>query len=360
MKRSRLITIFLVTAALLLLAACGSDSGDSGEGSKDSSGAVIELNYNNLATPTHPYTKEIVEPWIEYVDEVTDGRIKINQYPNSALGLPDTGYDDISGGVFEIGLLYPAADNNDILFPLSIANLPFAIENPEIAVEVMNKFYDKFLTDHFSDVVWLGASSTDTLQLYSTDPIHSVDDLKNRKLANTSVLLNGLIERWGSNPVNLANAELYEAVERGMVDDIIYNTTGAIGFNLDEVTSHLIKLDFGVNNNGLFINKNVFNSMPEDLQEIFIEKIGPKHQELMASLYVKLMEDSLAEYEERVKDKGGSMIVLDEEELNAIREPAKDIWDAWVKEANEKGYPGEEMMDYFKQLIEEAGGSVPF
>lgn len=359
MKKKFSLKLILFTALMLILAACGSDDSDKSSSGKDND-KVIELNYNNLATPTHPYTKEIVEPWIEYVEEVTDGRVKINQYPSAALGSPDSGYDNISGGVFEIGLLYPAFDSNDKLFPLTIGNLPFAIESPDIAVEVLNKFYDKFLSDYFDDVVWLGASSTDTLQLYSTKAINSVSDLKNRKIANTSSLLNPLIESWGANPVSIANTELYESVERGMVDDVIYNTTGAIGFNLNEVTSHLVKLDFGVNTNGLFINANVFNSMPEDIQKLFIEKIGPKHQELMAQLYVKMMENSLKEYGEKVKDKGGSVVELDEKALNEIKAPAKKIWEDWVKQANEKGFPGEEMMEFFKQSIEEAGGKVPF
>ncbi|WP_165820887.1 TRAP transporter substrate-binding protein [Pueribacillus theae] len=362
MKNYFSLKFLLMASIIVILAACGNNSEKSAsDSSSNQSKEVIELNYNNLATPTHPYTKEIVEPWIEYVDEVTDGRVKINQFPNAALGSPASGYDDISGGVFEIGLLYPATDSNDILFPLTIANLPFAIETPNISVSVMNKYFDKYMKDTFKDdVVWLGASSTDTAQLYSTDPIEKVEDLKHRKISSTFSVINSLIQNWEASPVNVSNTELYESVEKGMVDDVIYNTTGAIGFNLNEVTSHLIKLDLGTNNNGLFINANIFNKMPEDIQQLFIEKIGPKHQDLMAELYTKSMENSITEFENRVKDKGGSVIIPNEEELTKFKEPAKKVWDDWVKRANEKGYPGEEMMDYFKQLLKEEGSEVPF
>ncbi|KKK36898.1 hypothetical protein WQ57_16800 [Mesobacillus campisalis] len=353
--RIRLMLVAVI--AMLLLAACGKTEGASSSAQSDK---VFELNYNNLAPPTHPYTKNVSEPWAEFVEKETNGRVKIHVFPSSQLGTPDTGYDDVSGGVFDVGLLYASSDKNDILFPLSIGDLPFAIPNPDVAVSVMNKFYDKFMKDKFQDAVWLGASSTDTAQLYTTSPIETVEDIKKRKISNSLYSRNELIKSWGAVPVSSSNSELYESIERGIVDDVIYNTTGAIGFNLNEVAPNMTKLDLGVSSNGLFVNGNIFNQMPEDLQTLFKEKLGPKHQELMAELYMAQMEKSIQEFENRVKDKGGKVITPDEEELNKFKEPAKKMWDEWVKEANKKGHPGEEMMEFFKKSLEEEGVVIPF
>ncbi|MCM3587858.1 TRAP transporter substrate-binding protein DctP [Mesobacillus maritimus] len=350
----RKIGMLVTMMALLLLAACGQSE------SSSSDGKVFELNYNNLAPPTHPYTKNVAEPWAEFVEEETDGKVKVHVFPSSSLGTTETGYDDISGGVFDVGLLYASADQNEILFPLSIGDLPFAIPNPEVAVNVMNKFYDKFVKDQFQDVVWLSASSTDTAQLYTTDPVETIDDIKKRKVSNSLYSRNELISKWGAIPVTNTNSELYESVERGIVDDVIYNTTGAIGFSLNEVAPNMTKLDLGVSSNALFINGNVFNQLPEEIQTLFKEKLGPKHQELMAELYMTEMENSIKEFENRVKDKGGKVIIPSEAELTKFKEPAEKMWDDWVKEANKKGYPGDEMMEFFKQSLAEEGVKIPF
>lgn len=355
-----LLNIAVMMMAIVLLAACGKAEESSSQGSSKQSDEVFELNYNDLAPPTHPYTKEVAEPWAEFVEKETNGRVKVHVFPSSALGTPDTGYDDISGGVFDVGLLYASSDSNDILFPLSIGDLPFAIPDPDTAIKVMNKFQEKFMKDTFKDAVWLGASSTDTSQLYSTDPIETIKDMKHRKVSNSLYSRNELLKMWGAVPVSLDNSELYESVERGTVDDIIYNTTGAIGFNLNEVAPNMTKLDLGVSSNGLFINANAFKKMPNDLQQLFVEKLGPKHQELMANLYMTSMEKSIAEFENRVKDKGGKVITPSTEELNKFKEPAKKMWDNWVEEANKKGHPGDEMMKYFKQLLKEEGVEIPF
>jgi TRAP-type transport system periplasmic protein len=354
----RKLLMILMVMTMVALAACGQAEESSSNGS--SGDKVYELNYNDLAPPTHPYTKEVAEPWAEFVEKETEGRVKIHVFPSSALGTPDTGYDDVSGGVFDVGLLYASSDTNEIMFPLSIGDLPFAIPNPDVAISVMNKFYDKFMKETFQDAVWLGASSTDTSQLYSTTPIESIEDISNRKISNSLYSRNELIKKWGAVPVSLDNSELYESVERGIVDDVIYNTTGAIGFNLNEVAPNMTKLDIGVSSNGLFINGNMFNQLPEDLQQLFVEKLGPKHQQLMAELYMTQMENSIKEFENRVKDKGGKVITLDDEELNKFKEPAKKMWDDWVTEANKKGYPGDEMMEFFKQSLEEEGVVIPF
>lgn len=357
---------FTIMMAIVLLAACGGQSEETSSTESSSNGGsntdekVFELNYNDLAPPTHPYTKEVAEPWAEFVNKETNGRVKVHVFPSSALGTPESGYDDVSGGVFDVGLLYASSDSNDILYPLTIGDLPFAIPNPDVAVNVMNKFYDKFMKDELKDAVWLGASSTDTSQLYSTDPVATVEDIKNRKISNSLFSRNELIKMWGAVPVSIDNSELYESVERGLVDDIVYNTTGAIGFNLNEVAHYMTKLDLGVSSNGFFINANIFNQFPEDLQQLFVDKLGPKHQELMANLYMTSMENSIAEFENRVKDKGGEVIIPEADELNKFKEPAKKMWDAWVAEANKRGYPGDEMMEYFKQLLAEEGVEIPF
>jgi TRAP-type transport system periplasmic protein len=355
-----LMNISIIVIGIVLLAACGQAKESSSSGSSGNGDKVYELNYNDLAPPTHPYTTEVAEPWAEFVEKETDGRVKIHVFPSSALGTPDTGYDDVSGGVFDVGLLYASSDSNDILFPLSIGDLPFAIPNPDVAINVMNKFQEKFMKDTFKDAVWLGASSTDTSQLYSTEPIETIEDMKNRKVSNSLYSRNELLKMWKSVPVSLDNAELYESVERGIVDDIIYNTTGAIGFNLNEVAPYMTKLDLGVSSNGLFINGSMYDKLPEDLQKLFVEKLGPKHQELMAELYMTQMENSIKEFENRVKDKGGKVFTLESEELNKFKEPAKKMWDNWAAEATKRGYPGDEMMEYFKQLLAEEGVEVPF
>jgi TRAP-type transport system periplasmic protein len=359
---------FIMVMAMVLLAACGqakesASSTSSSPSSKDSSkksDEVFELNYNDLAPPTHPYTKQVAEPWAEFVNKETNGRVKVNIFPSSALGKPDTGYNDISGQVFDVGLLYASSDKNDILFPLTIGDLPFAIPNPEVAIKVMNKFNEKYMKGKYKDAVWLGASSTDTAQLYTSDAVETVKDIKNRKISNSLYTRNDLIKGWGAAPVSIDNSQLYESVERGLVDDIMYNTTGAIGFNLNEVAPFMTRLDLGVSSNGLFINANVFNKMPKDLQTLFVEKLGPKHQELMSTLYMTQMENSIKEFENRVKDKGGKVITPNKDELNKFKAPAKKLWDNWVTEANKKGYPGQEMMDYFKQQLKDAGVEVPF
>ncbi|MBS4214622.1 TRAP transporter substrate-binding protein DctP [Neobacillus rhizophilus] len=359
-KRNLIISIMLLAAILLTACGLAKESSTSSKGSTKASKDVIEINYNDLAPPTHPYTKQVAEPWAEFVEKETNGRVKVHVFPSSALGKPDTGYDDISGDVFDVGLLYASSDKNDILFPLSIGDLPFAIPNSEVAIKVMNKFYAKFMKDTFKDVVWLGASSTDTAQLYTSDPIETVKDIKNRKIVNSLYSRNELIKMWGAAPVSIDNSQLYESVEKGMADDIIYNTTGAIGFNLNEVAPYMTRIDLGVSSNGLFLNANVFNKMPKDLQTLFVEKLGPKHQELMSQLYMSSMQNSIKEFENRVKEKGGKVITPNKEESNKFKAPAEKLWVNWVAEANKKGYPGDEMMKYFKQQLKDEGVEIPF
>jgi TRAP-type C4-dicarboxylate transport system substrate-binding protein len=76
-------------------------------------------------------------------------------------------------------------------------------------------------------------------------------------------------------------------------------------------------------------------------------------------LYTQNAEESIAIFSENVKVDGGEVINPSEEELIAFRAYAKPIMDDWVQRANDRGYPGQEMMDYFVDLLKEQGVIIP-
>jgi len=55
----------------------------------------------------------------------------------------------------------------------------------------------------------------------------------------------------------------------------------------------------------------------------------------------------------------GEFIVLSEEEIAQFSAYAPDIWRTWAERTNQKGYPGDEMLNDFIRFAKEEGIKVP-
>jgi len=355
------LTVLLIFSVLFLLTACGTkESEEAGQEPSNQPAKVYELNLNVTAGSVHPFTTQVAEPWAEMVEKETNGVVKVNVFPGAALGKLPTAFQDIKNGVYEAGVVPPGRNEETEIFPLTIGDIPFLIESPEIAEKVLTQFTNKFLQEAFVEGTFLSISSTDSYQLYSKKPISTVGDIKNMKIADAgSIERVSLLKELGAVPVSLDNTSLYESIEKGIVDGVVYTAVGANGFRFYEVSSYLTKMNLGGTNLMFMINTKFLNSLPEEIRKMFIEKFGPEYASLITKLYSQSSNEAIAEFAEKVKANGGEVITPSKEELIAFKAPVKRIMDEWVEKANKKGYPGQEMMDYYTGLLREEGTIVP-
>lgn len=350
--------LWVVLFASLLLVACSSE-GSSTESTDGNSSKVYELNLNVSAGPVSPFVKNVAEPWAEMVEKETNGVVKVNVFPSAALGSLPTAYEDIRNGLYEAGLVPPGRHVDTEIFPLTIGDLPFFIDTPETAEIVLTQFVEQYMQDVFVDATFMSISATDSFQVYSKQPINTVEDVKNLKITDSSPERMEMFKQMGAIPVSLNNTELYESVERGIIDVISYTAIGANGYKFEEVTSYMTKLDVGVATLMFMINTDFLNSLPDEIRTMFFERFGPEYGKLITELYTQDAEASIADYSDNVKAAGGEVIYPSEEELVAFRAHAKPIMEDWVQRADDRGYPGQEMMDYFVELLEAQGVVIP-
>ncbi|MDQ0184483.1 TRAP transporter substrate-binding protein [Cytobacillus kochii] len=344
-----IVTLFI---SLLFLSACSSQKTASGE-------KIYQLNLNVSAGPVHPFTKQVAEPWAEMVEEETNGIVQVNIFPSAALGELSSAYEDIKSGLYEAGIVSPGRHIDTDLFPLTIGDLPFLIDDPAIAESVLSQFKDKYMKDTFKEGQFMSISSTDAYQLYSTQPIRTMKDMKKLKIADSVLERIELFKELDAIPVSLNNTELYESVEKGIVDSVAYTAVGANGFKLEEVSPYMTKVDIGVATQMFMMNQDFLESLPEEIKEMFYEKFGPAYASLITDLYTQSADKAINTFEMNVKEDGGEVIIPTEEELATFRKPAKIVMDQWVEIANKRGYPGEEMMAYFTSLLEDKGIIIP-
>ena len=107
---------------------------------------------------------------------------------------------------------------------------------------------------------------------FSKTPLRTLEDFEGLKTRSHAAALSDWINGMGAEAQFLAFAEVYTALERGILDAGVTGSTPGHGQRWYEVTDYLngpLKSLLSTNN---IVNADVWESIPEDLQQIFIEE----------------------------------------------------------------------------------------
>ena len=107
---------------------------------------------------------------------------------------------------------------------------------------------------------------------FSNEPMRSTDDFDGKRVRTHSASMSDFIRGMGGEPVELSVGELYTALQIGTVDAAVTTLLLGVTGSLYEVTDHIAGpvIGFGYTNN--VINRDVWNGIPDDLQQIIIEE----------------------------------------------------------------------------------------
>lgn len=348
MKRNLFVILCI---GVIFLMACSSESSSDEEES-------ITMVMNNHAPATHHLAVNAFDPWKEYVEEETDGRITIDLYHGGSLGDAASAHDDIVGGAYDIGIPPSDYTENTSLFPWTLSDLPFAFETPEITSDVVSEVMNEFAVDEIDEnLVHLGTAGLDPSMIIAVDSLDSANEVSKLRIAASSELVTDLTKQWGATPVSLPYSETYEALQRKTADAVIYTGAGSIGMSYYEVAPNYVNdVHPTTGTLPLIINKDVYESIPEDLKDAFDEEYAPKLVEMMNESYSKEMET----FREDLKEKGVDFIDLPEADVEKLKGPGKTVWENWASLADERGFDGQGMVDRTIELLEEQSVDVDY
>jgi len=215
----------------------------------------------------------MIDPWIEEINERTDGRVQITAYHAQALGAQQDHYQMVLNRQADI----VTSGGEEGILPLCYFNtLPFLFTSAEQAGAVSWQVYEKHLMNtEFKNVklLWLiplppGNLSTNSIQ------VKTLEDFKGMKISTGSAITTQTLEALGATPTFIPAAEEYTAVERGLVDGLIANWEKFLVFKEMEVTKYRTEIKLQTNVMKVMMNLDAWNDLPADIQKIFDETTG--------------------------------------------------------------------------------------
>ncbi|WP_096200775.1 TRAP transporter substrate-binding protein [Bacillus sp. FJAT-45350] len=349
--KSILVTLFTLMV-MLLLVGCGSldtttEDGSDADTTNDSGNAVEEQSHefviSHLVPTSHVLHKNIAESYVSDLEEASNGRITGEIYPSNTLG--ENQYDMAATGTADIAFSvhgYTAGR-----FPLvSVVELPFIADSAENGADILWTLYQEFpeLQDEHGDTTPLWLFAAEPAQILSADiPIKSVEDLNGLRVRSPSPLANQILESFGATPVSMPMGEVYEALQRGVVDAAMAPISTVSDFSFSDVVSYITVGNFSLTPFFAVMNTDTYNSLSESDQEL-ISTIGSDYAKKAGAAF----DASGANGRKIALETEITMIEL--EDLSPWEAAVDDLVENWIKDMEDKGFPGREMYERAVEL----------
>lgn len=336
-KRLGLLSVLLVVLVLggLLMGCAPSEKGE--EGAAKAEKVVFHMNHYMPAV--HPLHVNIFEPFAKDVFEKTEGRVEIVVHAGNALAAPPDTYDAVVSGVAGMGFVLPAYTPGR--FPMTqILEYPFMF-NSALQANMTAKAMTPMLREHeYTDTHLIWAGGTDLGHFLLKSPIATLSDLKGKKLRSPGPIYNEVIKNLQGVEVSLPVSDLYDAMDRGIVDGTVMAPSALISFRLMEVTQQIVELNMYTTPLIMFANKDLWNKVSAADQES-IMTIADSFSERIGKQYDAEVEHAMSVAAEKNKN----VYQLSDADMAAFHALVEPMIKGWVADLEAAGKPGQELYD---------------
>jgi tripartite ATP-independent transporter DctP family solute receptor len=210
----------------------------------------------------------------QLVKERTKGGIEITVYPNSGLGPAQQALNLMRGGTIEI-IQSGSTTFNGLVGETAALELPFLFRDSEHAYHVLDGKVGQGILDKLEPHGVKGLAFLENGWREVTNdrrPVRSHEDIKGLKIRTTPNPFHiQTFQLLGANPVPLAYAELYSALESGAVDAQEHPLPALWAGKFFEVQKHLTLTHHAYSPLLLVMNKPKHDALPAEYQAILKE-----------------------------------------------------------------------------------------
>jgi TRAP-type C4-dicarboxylate transport system substrate-binding protein len=256
--------------------------------------------------PYHPqnYLAQPLFILQKMLDERTKGQIKIQFIGGEEVVKALEQFDAVRNGVADISLAVASYYTGTVPEALAVQY------NQKLLPSEMRKngFYELMRKIHLDkgNVIYLAnASGTPgrAFRLYSKKKIDKAD-LTGMKI-RVSPVYTALVQGLNGTPVSMPPADVYSALERGVVDGYGWTYAGILDYSFQEVGKFAIDPPFYSLNSAILMNRNTYDKLPADAKAT-LEEVARDFEGVVATYYA----DYIKQEDAKLKAKGVEVITL--------------------------------------------------
>jgi len=310
------------------------------------------FSIQHFLSPKAPAQAVLIEPWAKAVEEASNGRIAFEIFPAMALGgAPPELYGQVRDGVADIVWTLPGYTPG--AFPrLEVFELPSVHQGDARATNLAIQDMMDDLAADFDDVhpLLVHVHTGNALHLANGD-LTGLADFEGKKVRSPSRTGAWMLEEMGAEPVGMPVPALPQALSKGTVDAGLVPFEVALPLGLADLTSASVELADGVRfGTATFLfamNKDSYNSLPADLQQVIDEQSGAAIAAAMGEAWNSIEPIGI----QRAVNAGNSVTQLSAEATAEFAAPFEATVARWVEEANDAGIDADALLESARAAI---------
>ncbi|AGX87275.1 TRAP transporter substrate-binding protein [Candidatus Symbiobacter mobilis] len=320
---------------------------------------AIVLRVHHFLPATSATQTLILQPWCDAIEKDSGGRLRCQIYPSMQLGgTPAQLFDQVQDGIVDVAWTLPGYTAGR--FPLVEAfELPFMMRDPVATSKALWDYVQQYAPAEFQGVRALALHVHGRGSIHTTQaPIHTMADLRGKKVRAPTRQTNRLLAALGATPVAMPVTAVSEALSKSVLDGALapYDVVPSIKLqdlarfhaDTDPAEPALYTATFI-----LAMNPATYARLPPDLQKVIDAHSG---QATSGAFGKTFFTADAAGYRLTAHNAHN---VIGAAELQRWKQAAQPVCDAWVREVGAKGYDGRRLLEGARRLIAEHSKAAP-
>ena len=229
------------------------------------------LKFATLIPPDTAWMKEI-DRWADEVYKKSNGRLKFKMYPGGVMGdepdvLRKIRSRQLQGAFFTgygVGRIYSSA---------RVLEMPFLFQNTDESDYVRDRLMPEIEAGFsYKGFELLGWPEVGTIHFFSKKPIHSLQELKSRRiwLWQGDPVGEAFAKAAGVSPVPLSIIDVYTQLtaKHGSIDTVYNSAFGALTMQWHTKLSYATNVSMTNAIGSLVVSNRFFKKLPDDLQQL--------------------------------------------------------------------------------------------
>lgn len=298
----RFIISFVILSLMLSITACSQTKvGDlSLEDKVAEPSQEMKAKIATIFSSTHPMGKT-AQHFADLVAERTDGKFQITVYTSEQLGNMAEAFDSVVLGMIEFDMA-PYSEAGKHWAPSGIVEIPYMFASREHCMRFIKDEAFNIIVDGLTENVgitplssfYAGTRHTTTTKTPFTTPKELKDAKLKIRASGTYTTI--AVELMGAAATPMALSEVYIGLQNGTVDGQENPAHTILSSKFYEVQDYLIKTGHIIQPQGIFVNTEYFNSLPEDYKKIIYE-CAIESSEYANTLFVEQEDEAFKELE---------------------------------------------------------------
>jgi TRAP-type transport system periplasmic protein len=306
-----------------------------------------ELKLSTFVPPSHIIYARVLTPWAQELAQKSNNRLTVRFFPSMQLGgRPPELYRQMLQGISDICFTLPGYTSSE--FPMmALTELPGMATSAEDGTRKLWSHFDRFLAREYQGAKPLMLWNSDTASIMSkSKPVRVLEDLKGMKVRTPSAAQSAQIDALGAIPIDMPAGQIYNALDRGVVDASQIPMSAALDFKLIEVARYFtVNAPLGRSPFLVAMNRARYDKLAPDLKKLIDDTTG-----LSLSLKGAQTYDSQNTLAIEAVKKDRELIALPTEEHRRWLQAFQPLINSKAEEGEKAGLPARGMLTSYGVL----------